>query len=135
MPALALLLGAGAAACARTAGELPQIRRALPPLQADYPLPPLPEQSPRNANYAIAPGPDPDKHTIDGSLVLEWRNTSPVPLQSFPFHLYWNAFRNTLSTSARGGGSRGFRRSARPDDAFGYTHVRSIKLLGGAEAD
>jgi hypothetical protein len=134
--ALAVLVGAAAAACARGGpGELSAFRRALPPLQADYPLPPLPEQSPRNASYTIVARLDPDKHTIDGSLVLEWRNTSPVPLQSFPFHLYWNAFRNTLSTVARGEGSRGLRRSARPDDAFGYTQVRAIKLLGGAEAD
>jgi Peptidase family M1 domain len=113
----------------------PAIRRALPPLEAAYPLPPLPEKSPRNANYTISARLDPVKHTIDGSLVLEWRNTSGVPLQTFPFHLYWNAFRNTLSTSARGGGSRGARLSTRPEDVFGYTHVRSIKLLGATETD
>ena len=45
-----------------------------------------------------------------GALVLEWRNTSDGRSPRFPFHLYWNAFRNNLSTSARGEGRRA------PDD-------------------
>ena len=61
-------------------------------------LPPLPEASPRNASYSIDARLDPDKHTIAGSLLLEWRNTSGRALDSFPFHLYWNAFRNNRST-------------------------------------
>ena len=40
---------------------------------------------------------------IDGSLILEWRNTSDRSLGRFPFHPYWNALHNNLSTSARGG--------------------------------
>ena len=32
-----------------------------------------------------------------------------VPMDTFPFHLYWNAFRNNLSTSARGEGRRAAR--------------------------
>jgi hypothetical protein len=72
-------------------------------------LPELPTRSPRNANYSIDARLDPAAHTIDGSLVLEWRNTADVPLSTFPFHLYWNAFRNTRATSARGEGPRGAR--------------------------
>ena len=77
---------------------------------------------------------DPEAHTIEGSLVLEWRNPAGVPLQSFPFHLYWNAFRNTLSTSARGEG----RRAARVNNSergFGHTQVRSIRLLDRAAGE
>ena len=71
---------------------------------------------------------DPDAHTIEGRLVLEWRNTAGLPLQTFPFHLYWNAFRNTLSTSARGTGRR-VARSENGDRGYGYTHVRSVRLV------
>ena len=94
-------------------------------------LPPLPERSPRNANYSIDARLDPERHTIDGALVLDWRNTSGVPLSSFPFHLYWNAFRNNLSTSARG--ER--RPLARPfsaeeaDRRFGAIEVKSVRVL------
>jgi hypothetical protein len=73
----------------------------LPPLRADYPLPPLPDRSPRTANYTIEARLDPEKRTIDGRLVLEWRSLADRPLDTFPFHLYWNAFRNNLSTSMR----------------------------------
>ncbi len=82
----------------------------LPPLEASYPLPPLPVHSARNANYTIEARLLPAAHTIEGRLVLEWRNTSDSTLATFPFHLYWNAFRNNVSTSARGQG----RRAARP---------------------
>ena len=109
----------------------------VPPLVADYPLPPLPERSARNASYTIAARLDEAKHTIDGSLVLEWRNISEVAVDRFPFHLYWNAFRNNLSTSARGEGRRA-PRSGRAEDTtrgFGFTHVKSVRLLGETETD
>ena len=78
-----------------------------PPAGKDAPgLPPLPEVSPRNASYTIEARLDPEKRTITGSLVLDWKNTSDQALASFPFHLYWNAFRNNLSTTARGEGRR-----------------------------
>jgi peptidase M1-like protein len=125
----AALLVAAAVPYAPTA---PPEAAALAPLPSgDAGLPPVPAQSPRNANYTIQARLDPEAHTLVGSLVLEWRNVSGVPLQSFPFHLYWNAFRNTLSTSARGEG----RRAARSNHGvrgFGYTQVRSIRLLAGA---
>jgi len=110
---------------------------SLPPLEASYPLPPLPDQSPRIANYTIEARLDPENHTIDGSLVLEWRNTTGVAQSSFPFHLYWNAFRNTLSTTARGESRNRAPLHGRSDGdrAFGYTHVRSVHLVGDREVD
>jgi hypothetical protein len=92
-------------------------------------LPPLPPQSTRTANYTIEARLDAEKHRIEGTLVLDWTNTSGEPLRHFPFHLYWNAFRNTESVSARGTG----RRSARFGEpilerAFGYTEVRTVAL-------
>jgi hypothetical protein len=109
----------------------------LPPLPAEGGLPPLPEASPRIASYDIEARLDPDAHTIDGRLLLTWRNTSTTPLDRFPFHLYWNAFRNSRSTSALGGG----RRAARPQPAadrwrgFGYMQVGSVRLLGAPGHD
>ena len=108
---------------------------ALPALEpADSRLPPLPERSPRNASYSIDARLDPERHTIDGALVLDWRNTGGAPVSSFPFHLYWNAFRNNLQTSARGE-----RRPVAPpysdedrDRRFGFIEVRSVHLLGAA---
>jgi hypothetical protein len=107
----------------------------LPPLTADYPLPPLPERSPRNANYTIQARLDPEKHVIEGSLVLEWRSLADRPLDAFPFHLYWNAFRNSLSTTAREAGEEGWGARARDDRDFGYTHVRAVRLLGSPDVD
>ena len=78
-----------------------------PPAGGDAPgLPPLPERSPRNASYTIEARLDPGSARSRASLVLDWRNTSDQALASFPFHLYWNAFRNNLSTTARGEGRR-----------------------------
>jgi hypothetical protein len=109
----------------------------LPPVAGtDAPgLPSLPEVSPRNASYTIEARLDPDKRTIAGTLVLEWRNTSDQALSTFPFHLYWNAFRNNLSTVARGEGRRAPRDRRRDDRTFGWIQVRSVRLLGDPEQD
>ena len=122
-------LAAGCAPCPLQPPPLPT------PAAADDPtLPPLPAQSPRNANYTIDARLDPERHTIDGSLVLEWRNTTGQPQAALPFHLYWNAFRNTLSTSARGEGRRAPRLAKRGDATrgFGYIEVTAIHQLGEA---
>ena len=103
-----------------TRGDAPRAY-SLPPLEGGAALPPLPEQSIRNASYVINARLDAEAHTIDGDLVLEWRNNSDAALSTFPFHLYWNAFRNNLSTSARGEG----RRSARPGRGLNSTHLLS----------
>ena len=119
------------------AGNPPYVPPPLPPVAGkDAPgLPPLPEQSPRNASYTIEARLDPVKRTIAGTLVLEWRNLSEQTLSAFPFHLYWNAFRNNLSTSARGEGRRAPGDRILEERAFGWTSVRSIHLLGPAEED
>jgi hypothetical protein len=127
--------GTPAAPLGQAAAAGPGAVPPLPPLGAFAgSLPPLPERSPRNANYTIDARLDPDRHVIDGVLVLEWRNTSGVPLSSFPFHLYWNAFRDNLSTSARGQ-RRPVPRpaaAAEADRGFGYVQVRSVRLVGPA---
>jgi Peptidase family M1 domain len=109
----------------------------IPPLEASYSVPALPPQSPRIASYTIEARLDPERHAIDGSLLLDWRNATDVPLSTFPFHLYWNAFRNTLSTTARGERRARAALSAEPEAArsFGYIQVRSVRLLAPREAD
>jgi len=120
---------------AREVPPPPSVRMVVPAPPAETGLPALPERSPRNANYTIHARLDAERHRIDGHLDLEWRNTTGLPQSSFPFHLYWNAFRNNLSTSARGQG----RRAARGGHArrWGYTHVSRIAFTadGAAEAD
>src|SRR5690349_9904920 len=111
----------------------PSERMAVPPL-SDEGLPPLPAQSPRNASYTIRARLDPGRHRIDGHLELAWTNTTGQPQSTFPFHLYWNAFRNNLSTSARGEGKRAARAGDDPR-RFGYTQVRRIALAGTAAAE
>ena len=106
------------------------------PSNAPSPLPlPVPAlHSPHTVDYTIEARLDAAHKTIEGHLVLAWRNTSDKAVSSFPFHLYWNAFRNNLSTSARGEGPRAARfRNGERD--FGYTEVRSVKWLGATEAD
>ncbi len=123
-------LGAGALSCSRPE-PYRHVPPPLPPVAGkDAPgLPPLPETSPRNASYSIDARLDPDKRTIAGSLVLEWRNASDQPLASFPFHLYWNAFRNNLSTAARGEGRRAPDRPGRETRSFGWIQVKTIRRL------
>jgi hypothetical protein len=107
-----------------------------PPAGPEAPgLPPLPEASPRNASYAIEARLVPETHTLTGSLVLDWKNTSDRALASFPFHLYWNAFRNNLSTHARGEGRRAPAPRLKDERSFGWIEVKSVRLLGETEED
>src|SRR6185312_10065489 len=113
-------------------GDAPAASPAgLPALADDPSLPPLPAQSPRNASYTIQARLDADQHTLQGSEVLEWRNTTGTAQSTFPFHLYWNAFRNNLSTSARGEGRRAAHSASdrERERGYGYIQVRSIRLV------
>jgi hypothetical protein len=135
----ALLLAAGAATSCGRAGrpQPPWLPPPLPPVAGrDAPgLPALPAVSPRNASYEIDAHLAPETHSLAGSLVLTWRNTSDQALSRFPFHLYWNAFRNNLSSSARGEGRRVPDSRRREDRTFGWIEVKSIRLLGAPEED
>jgi hypothetical protein len=133
---LLALVTAGGVGCSRPERYQHVPVRLPPPPAADAPgLPPLPASSPRNASYTIEARLDPEKHTISGSLVLDWRNTADRELASFPFHLYWNAFRNSLSTTARGEGRRQRFDATREQRRFGWIEVKSIRRIDGAEED
>ncbi len=138
----AAIAGLGLIALAWPGTRADTVPLAAPPLPTvagrDAPgLPPLPQRSPRNASYTIAARLDPETWTIEGELVLEWRNTSDQALATFPFHLYWNAFRNTLSTTARGDSRRWAAHKERDERVFGWIEVRTIRRLGedGTEED
>ncbi len=110
----------------------------LPPLTAGYPLPPVPETSDRAASYTIDARLDPDAHALDASLVLEWKNTTGAPQSALPFHLYWNAFLNNLSTHLKTDRRRARETPYTPDEQlrrYGYAHVTSVTLLDAAEVD
>jgi hypothetical protein len=107
---------------------------ALPPPAGDAALPAIPQAPPPTASYEIDARLDPERHVLDGTLELAWRNTGATAVSSFPFHLYWNAFKNTLSTAIRGGGT-GRRRPPESERSFGYIRVESVTLLGEPESD
>lgn len=138
--AVGLGLMAFAWSCTGDGGGL-EATPSLPPVAgAEAPgLPPLLERSPRNASYTIEARLDPEARTIDGRLELQWRNTSEQELASFPFHLYWNAFRNTRSITARGDSRRWDAGRENDERYFGWTDVRSVRRLGlgegGSEED
>jgi peptidase M1-like protein len=134
MARAALLLGTLLSAACGTAAPEPWPRPImLPSLPAADPLPALPAHAPRIASYTIDARLDERAHAIQGSLVLDWRNTSDVAVGELPFHLYWNAFRNNLSTSARGDGPRAAR--FRKDEDFGETRPTRVMLAGPPEVD
>jgi len=63
---------------------------------AAVPFPPPPV-----ASYQISCRLDPEKKTVEGTEVLTWKNTTSRPASTLRFHLYLNAFRNSLSTFYR----------------------------------
>jgi hypothetical protein len=63
-------------------------------------VPPLPAPPPDAVAYAIEARLDPERREIDGRLTLDWRNDTSATVERFPFHLYWNAFRDGRSSFA-----------------------------------
>jgi hypothetical protein len=70
------------------AATAPKPELAVPSVStlADKPL------SERVVAYQIDARFDPAKHTVDATEVLTWRNLTGQPQDTFPFHLYLNAF-------------------------------------------
>ncbi len=58
--------------------------------------------SPRIANYDIDVQLDVEQKKIIGSEQLTWKNTSSDTIETFPLHLYLNAFKNTESSFIKG---------------------------------
>jgi hypothetical protein len=140
--AAAIVLASGAAdidaqpaARQRKAAAKPAARAAEPaatPAPADLAAPPPGARSPRNANYSIEVRLDHASHTLTGREVLTWRNITAAATSELPFHLYYNAWKNTRTTWMREGFLR--RRGGpppRPQD-WGWIDVTSVRLITGA---
>ncbi len=84
-PAKAAYLAAALAAAALA----PELTPAA--LAADFPPPPV-------ASYQITCRLDAEKKSVEATQVLTWKNTTSRPAATLRFHLYLNAFRNTLSS-------------------------------------
>ena len=128
--ALAPVLAALAAAC----GSEPTVApRAAPTpdgfaaVRGDLP------RSPRLANYAIDASYDANAHRITARETLTWTNGGNDPVDTLPFHLYLNAFKNqdSLFFRSSGGQHRGQHASKH---GWGWIEVDSIRVNGGAEA-
>src|SRR5215212_2355750 len=93
---------------------------------------PLPAHAVRVVDYAIDVRLNATDKSIAGTERLTWTNPSPDTVGELWFHLYLNAFRNNRSTFLResGGELRGERM---PDDGWGWTTVRSLKLADGTD--
>jgi hypothetical protein len=88
-----------------------------------------PPRSPRNASYKLEARLDPVRHTIAGSETLTWTNTGSTAVDSLPFHLYLNAFKNEQSLFMRS--SHGQARSATASDTgWGYIQIDSVRVGG-----
>ena len=82
--------------------------------------------STRVVAYQIEAKLDPTKHTIAASESLTYKNLTGQPQQTFPFHLYLNAFQpqSTFMTEVRRSGTRG----SGPDSDWDPKHFGSITI-------
>lgn len=91
--------------------------------------------SDRLTRYNISVKLNTDKKTIDGKMLLHWKNPSTDPVKELQFHLYLNAFKNTKSTFMQesGGSHRGFSLDESKMEEWGYVDVQSMKIVGGED--
>ena len=86
-------------------------------------------RSSRIANYKIEARLDPVRHQIAASETLTWTNTGQSAVDTLPFHLYLNGFKNEQSLFMRS--SRGELRSARASTTgWGYLQIESVHVAG-----
>ena len=86
-------------------------------------------RSPRNASYVIDASFDAEAHHIVATETLTWKNTGALAVDTIPFHLYMNAFKNDGSVFMVESG--GQHRSARASDsAWGWIDITSLELDG-----
>jgi hypothetical protein len=94
--------------------------------------------SPRNANYRIDVRLDTEERMLEGRAVIEWRNIQQNPTDELWFHLYWNAWRNNLSSWMKEDRFRqrnSHRRSptGRPGkNDWSWVEVDSLELVSGS---
>ncbi|MCH9649370.1 MAG: M1 family metallopeptidase [Deltaproteobacteria bacterium] len=94
--------------------------------------PPLPQRSPRNANYTIDVSLDTETRILSGRQILSWRNIQQQATDELWFHLYWNGWRNNRSTwlledRIRGRSTAGKNLS---EEDWSYLTISSVKVRG-----
>ncbi len=91
----------------------------------------LAELAPPIASYQISCRLDPEKKIVEATELLTWTNRTSHATPTLQFHLYLNAFRNTLSTfwKESGGQSRG---NPIPD-SWGFLEVNRMTLSDGSD--
>ncbi len=86
-------------------------------------------RSPRIANYKIDARLDATRHQITATETLSWTNTGASAVDTLPFHLYLNAFKNEQSLFMRT--SHGEMRGARASDGgWGWIQIDSLQISG-----
>ncbi|HEV8610159.1 MAG TPA: M1 family metallopeptidase [Thermoanaerobaculia bacterium] len=83
------------------------------------------------ASYQISCRLDAEKKTVEGTELLTWTNTTTKPASTLQFHLYLNAFRNTLSTFWRESG--GEHRGNRLPESWGSIELTRVTLADGSD--
>ncbi len=88
-------------------------------------------RSTRIASYTLDAQLDAARHQIKGSGTLIWTNAGASAVDTLPFHLYLNAFKNEQSLFMRT--SKGEMRGAKASDTgWGWIEVDSL-MIGGVE--
>jgi len=79
---------------------------------------------------------DTEKHRVEATMTLRWKNTTEVALTEIPFHLYLNAFSRTdtaFMKESNGGRLRNDSRDGDEKDNFGFIQVTKITSLDGTD--
>jgi hypothetical protein len=84
------------------------------------------------ASYEISCSLDTEKKIVSGSEKLTWTNATSHPARTLRFHLYLNAFRNTLSTLWRESGGLG-RDGERMPESWGYVEIARMTYMDGTD--
>jgi len=120
---LALLDLCGACEATSSTKTLGQAAQPAEAAASTNPSKPL---STRVVAYQIDARLDPEKKTVDATETLTYHNLTGQPLQTFPFHLYLNAFqpRSTFMSEVRDIGTRG----AGPEAGWSPKHYGAIEV-------
>jgi hypothetical protein len=102
---------------------LQTVALALPASTLAQPAP----LTPPIASYEISCRLDTDRKTIEAAELLTWTNRTSHPSATLQFHLYLNAFRNTLSTFWKESGGVG-RNGQRMLDSWGSVEILRMTL-------